>query len=99
MSVLHVDLRDGFKQDDVVLYLDNREVARRSGVTTNLTISHATSLEVEATQSPAMLRIDVPKQNISSSTVVDPMEMPFVAIFLRDGQVSFHQLKEAMPML
>jgi hypothetical protein len=99
MPVLHIDLREGFKQDDVILRLDDREAVRRSGVTTDLTISHAASFAVEAPAGPSTLRIDVPKQHVSSSTVVDPAETPFVAIFLRDQQISFHKLKEAMPML
>lgn len=99
MPVLHIDLRDGFKQDDVVLYLGDREAIRRSGVTTDLTISHAASLEIQAPSGPSTLRIEVPKQQASYSTDVDPAETPFVAIFLRDRQISFHKLKEPMPML
>ena len=99
MPVLHIDLREGFKQDDVILYLDDREAVRRSDVSTDLTISHAASLEVQAPAGSSTLRIEVPKQHVSSSTDVDPAETPFVAIFLRDRQISFHKLKEAMPML
>ena len=99
MPVLHIDLREGFKQDDVILYLGDLEAVRRSDVSTDLTISHAASLEVQAPPGPSTLRIEVPKQHVSSSTDVDPAETPFVAIFLRDRQISFHKLKEAMPML
>ena len=99
MSVLHVDLRDGFNHDDVILYLGNQEVARQSGVTTDLTISHAASLEVPVPPVPSTLRIEVPKQQVSFSESVDPAETPFVAIFLRGRQITFHKLKEAMPML
>jgi hypothetical protein len=99
MPVLHIDLREGFKQDDVIVYLGDREVARRSGVSTDLTISHAASIEVQAPEGRSALRIEVPKQHVSSSTMVDPEETPFVAIFLRDRQISFHKLKEAMPMM
>jgi len=99
MPVLHIDLRDGFNHDDVILYLGDREAARRSGVTTDLTISHAASLEVPAPAGPSTLRIEVPEQHVWSSTDVDPAETPFVDIFLRDRQISFHKLKEAMPML
>jgi hypothetical protein len=99
MPVLHIDLREGFKEDEVVLYLGDREAVRRSGVSTDLTISHAASFEVQAPAGPSTLRIEVPKQRVSSSTGVNPAETPFVAIFLRDRQISFHKLKEAMPML
>jgi hypothetical protein len=99
MPTLHVDLRDGFDHDDVILYLNNRESARRSDVTTNLTISHAAALDVPAPEGRCALRIDIPRQNISSSVDVDPAETPYVAILVREGRVEFHKLKEAMPML
>lgn len=99
MTALHIDLRDGFKQDDVIIHLGDQEVARRSGVTTDLTISHAASLEVPAPAGPSALRIEVPTQHVSFSENVDPVETPFVAIFMRNRQVTFHKLKEAMPML
>jgi len=99
MPTLHIDLRDGFKEDEVIIYLRDQEVARRSGVTTDLTISHAASLEVPAPSGPSTLRIDIPKQHVSFSESVDPVETPFVAIFIRNRQITFQKLKEAMPML
>ncbi len=48
MPAIHIDLRDGFDPDEVVLHLNNREAARGSDVTTDLTISHAASFDVPA---------------------------------------------------
>jgi len=39
VPAIHIDLRDGFDHDDVVLHVNNREAARVSDVTTNLTVS------------------------------------------------------------
>src|SRR5262245_17029259 len=98
-TILHIDLREGFKQDDVIIYLGDREVACRSDVSTDLTISYAASIEVEVSEGQSTLRIEVPKQHVSSSTIIDPKETPFVAIFLHDRQVAFHKLKKAMPVM
>ena len=76
MPTLHIDLRDGFDHDDVVLHVNNQEAARRSDVTTNLTISHAASLDVPAPEGRCDLRIEVPRQNISSSVDLDPADTP-----------------------
>ena len=46
MPAIHIDLRDGFDPDEVVLHLNNREAARCCDVITNLTISHAASYDV-----------------------------------------------------
>jgi hypothetical protein len=99
MPTLHIDLRDGFDHDDVVLKVNNREAARGSDVTTDLTISHAASFDVPAPEGRCALRIEIPTRNLSSSLDLDPADTPYVAIFVREGRVDFHKLKEAMPML
>jgi len=99
MPTLHILLRDGFDHDVVVLHVNNREAARGSDVTTDLTISHAASFDVPAPEGRCALRIEIPTQNISSSVDLDPADTPCVAAFVRKGRVEFHKLKEAMPML
>ncbi|MFY9558759.1 MAG: hypothetical protein WAQ52_00860 [Terriglobales bacterium] len=99
MPILHIDLRDGFNNDDVILYLNDREAARQSGVTTDLTISHAATIDVPAPEGPCTLRIDVPRQHISSRVQVNAADSPYVAIFLRDGAAQFHKLQEPLPMM
>lgn len=99
MPTLHVDLRDGFNDDDVILYIDEQEAARESGVTTDLTISRAATLDVPAPEGPCALRIDVPRQHLSARVQVNVADSPYVAIFLRDGAAEFHKLQEPLPML
>ena len=99
MPTLHIDLRDGFDQDDVIFYVNNREAGRLVGVTTNLTVSHAAALDVLVPEERCALRLDIPKKNISASIDVDAVDTPYVAIFVRQGIVEFHTLREAMPML
>jgi len=71
VRTLHIDLRDGFNQDDVIFHVNNQEVSRRTGVTTNLTISHAAVLDILVPEGRCALRLDIPKQNISASIDVD----------------------------
>lgn len=100
MPTLHIDLRDGFDQDDVIFYVNNAEAARLIGVTTNLTVSHAAALDVLVPEGRCALRLEIPKQNISASIIdVDAVDTPYVAIFVHQGIVEFHTLREAMPML
>jgi len=99
VRTLHIYLRDGFDQDDVIFYVNNREAARLIGVTTNLPVSRAGALDVLVPEGRCPLRLDIPKQNISASIDVDAVDTPYVAIFVRQGIVEFHTLKEAMPML
>jgi hypothetical protein len=99
VHTLHIDLRDGFDQDDVIFYVNNREAARLIGVTTNLTVLQAAALDVLVPEGRCALCLDVPKQNISASIDVDAVDTPYVAIFVRKGVVEFHTLREAMPIL
>jgi hypothetical protein len=99
VPTLHILLREGFDHDDVVLHVNNREAARGSDVSTDLSISHAASFDLLAPEGRCTLRIEIPKQNISASIDVDAADTPFVAIFIRHCIVEFHTLREAMPML
>jgi len=99
MHVLHLDLRDGFKHDDVVVYINDHESARASDLTTDLTISHAASFDLAVPDGPFTLRLEAPKQGVSASTVVDAAETPHVAAFILNGTPIFRKLKEAIPML
>jgi len=76
VPTLHIDLRDGFDQDDVTFHVNNQEVSRRTGVTTYLTVSHAATLDVLVPEGRCTLGLDAPKQNISVSIDVNAVNTP-----------------------
>ena len=47
MPTLHVDLREGFHRDTVIVRVDGREVYHRDGVETNYSVGLADRLSVE----------------------------------------------------
>ena len=99
MPVIQLDLRDGFRHDDVIVFVNDKEAARASDVTTDLTISYAASLHLTAPEGPFTLRLEVPHQGISAWTSVDAGETPYVAASLHNRAAAFHKSKEAIPML
>ena len=56
---LHVALRDGFHNDTVTIKVNGKEVYRKSGITTDLTISFADSVEVPVEGATARLEVTV----------------------------------------
>ncbi len=65
MPTLGIDLQDGFANDSVVVRVGDREVYRRDGVTTNLSISRADGVQVPVSDGPVAVQVDVPSRRLS----------------------------------
>lgn len=95
---LHVALRDGFRDDAVTIKVNGKEVYRKSGVTTDLTISFADSVEVPVEGGTAKLEVAVDGGQTRSEEV-RVAETPFVAVRIFGGTMEFRKSKEQIPML
>jgi hypothetical protein len=95
---LHVALRDGFRNDTVTIKVNGKEVYRRSGVTTDLTISYADSVEVLVEGTTVRLEVAVDGGQTGSEEV-RVAETPFVAVRILEGTMEFQKSKEQIPML
>src|SRR5262249_13190925 len=97
MSTLHIALQDGFAGDDVAIRVDGREVYRKGGVRTDLRISRADGLEVEA---GARARVEVEARGLTAATDVEPQATPHLGISLtRDGRVQMKPSAEPFAYL
>lgn len=99
MPTLHIDLRDGFKNDEVALSIDGKEAARLSNVTTNLAISYAASKDVPAPEGVCQLQIDLPNRGLSAQFEVDAAETPHITVFAHEGRLETRKFKEALPLM
>jgi hypothetical protein len=95
---LHVALRDGFQNDTVTIKVNGREAYRRSGVTTNLTISYADAVDVPVEGSRATVEVAVDGGQTGSEEV-RVVETPFVDVRILEGTMEFLKSKEPIPML
>ena len=95
---LHVALRDGFHNDTVTIKVNGKEVYRKSGITTDLTISFADSVEVPVEGATARLEVTV-EGGQRKSEEVRVAETPFIAVWILDGTMEFRKSKEQIPML
>jgi hypothetical protein len=95
---LHVALRDGFRNDTVTIMVNGKEVYRKSGVTTDLTISFADSVEVPVEGPTARLEVAV-EGGQNGSDEIRLAETPFVAVRILGGNLEFQTSKDPIPML
>jgi len=80
MSSLHIALQDGFAGDTVAIQLNGREIYRKDGVKTDLRISRADGIDVEAPDATAT--VEVQARSFSASASVDPARTPYLAVNL-----------------
>jgi hypothetical protein len=95
---LSVKLRDGFKNDSVTIFVDGREVYRKTGVTTDLVTSFADGFELDITE--AMMKFEVSVAGGPSiAKHISIIETPFVEVSTIDGKLEIRTSREEIPML
>lgn len=98
MMRLSVKLRDGFSNDTVTIKVNEKEVYRKSGVSTDLTISFADAVEVPVEQSIVQLQVAV-EGGQTKTKEVRVRETPFVDVWIIEGKMELRESQEEMPML
>jgi hypothetical protein len=98
VMVLHIKLRDGFSNDTVSIKLNGKEVYRKSGVTTNLTISFADAVEIPVEESVVKLEVAV-EGGQRKKKEIQVRETPFVDVWVIEGKMELRESKEEVPML
>ena len=95
---LRIKLRDGFRDQTVVITVDGREVYRKSGVTTDLSISYADAVEASTGAAPVKLAVRV-ENGPAASADIDPRRTPFVDVRVMDGKMELRASAAEQPML
>ncbi len=90
---LHLALHDGFDGDTVVLLVDGREVFRRGGVQTDPRTNLAASVDVPWSDPPQRLEVRLPESGLTGQHPLGG-QLPFVGVFVRDGEVRFRLSQE-----
>lgn len=96
--LLHIKLRDGFTNDTVSITVNEKEVYRKSGVSTNLTISFADAVDVPVETAVVKLVVTV-EGGQREEKIIQVRETPFVDVWLTEGRMELRESKEEVPML
>ena len=95
---LRVRLGDGFRNDTVSVRVNGVQVFHKSGVSTDLRISRADSVDVPVGTPTVRLEMSV-DGGPSAVKEITPAITPFVDANLVDGRLELQALEREMPML
>lgn len=71
-ATVHIDLREGFENDEVVIRLNETEVFRKAGVTTLPQVGRADAVEAPVEGGSVSIHVDLPRRGVSRSFTVAP---------------------------
>jgi hypothetical protein len=98
VMILRVRLGEGFQNNTVSVKVDGREVYRRTGVSTDWTISRADAVEVQTEAAAVQLEVAV-ENGPQVAQQITPAQTPFVEVRLVSGELLLLPLGEEPPML
>ena len=87
--MLHVDLQEGFDNDNVLMRLNDRPIYENSGVTTDLRISRADTVQVLLGDGPLRLSVSMPDRDISGSIIVQGRNAVYVGVSVTGDRLEF----------
>jgi hypothetical protein len=85
---IHIDLQDGFQDDEVIIRLDGKQVFHKT-VSTDARISRADGFQVLTAKPDSLVEIELPKKQIKGSQSFKPTGTPNVGISMREGKPQF----------
>lgn len=95
MTNLHIALQSGFRDDSVVITVNNREIYNKSGVTTNLVISLADKVNVLVDGQNALIKVNVTSKKIEGTVTIQVTDTPYLAVDLdKDSNLQMTPSKE-----
>lgn len=94
MPTVTVDLQDGFDDDVVEVWLGGERRWREDSVTTNLAISLAASVPLEAEAGESELRVAMPSRGVEAAQQLAVEQDVTVAVNLADDGLRLEPLGE-----
>jgi hypothetical protein len=95
---LILKLRDGFDNDTVQIKANGREVYHKSGISTDLTISFADSVEIDVRKSIVDLEVTV-EGGEKQKKEIDVKKTQFVEVWCIDGKMELRASHDEVPMM
>lgn len=96
MTLLRIDLQEGFQNDTVIIRVGGKQVFRQVGVTTKLMLGYAETLEVEVPEGPVRVRIKVPNRKLALTIPLEGTGTNYLGVYLEGGKIAFRTMDETM---
>ena len=95
MSVLRINLQEGFTNDTVVVWANGQEVFNKTGVKTRLQIGLAGAFEVDVPESSVDIQIALPLKNVSESFELQVSEPVHLGVSItHEGRITHRVSQE-----
>jgi len=95
MAQLLVHALDAFADDDVVVEVDGRPVARDDHVTTQLLLGHAATLTADVPAGQATVSVKVPTRALEATIGVDLREETHILASVESGALTLRTTESA----
>ena len=86
MGQINVYLENGFDHDRVTVSAGNEEHTEPD-VSTRYQVGLASVVELDASATTVVVRIEVPERGLTAEAEVDPTATPYVRVNITDGQL------------
>lgn len=96
MPSLTINLEEGFRDDTVVLKVNESEVLRRTGVSTDLSAGLAGSVEVQVPEGSIHLQISVPTKSLFRALELQVVADLSVRVSVMDGSLDVQTTSERL---
>src|SRR5688572_2900185 len=87
MALLHIDLQEGFEDENVVIKVAGKEAFRKTNVRTKLQIGLADSFETTIESGPVTVEIELPSKNLSKSIEVQGSNAVYLGVSVIEGKI------------
>ena len=95
MTLLKIDLQEGFVNDTVVISLDGKEVFRSTSVKSRTQIGFAHSMELQIEKDSVIIEISLPLKNISEEISLEVLVPTFLGVSItHEGKIDWQISKE-----
>jgi hypothetical protein len=84
MVLLHIDLKDGFQDDTVIIKVNNNEELKKEHITTDLRISLATKFTTNVASGEVILQVNIPSKNLADSYKFTANTETYIGISIMD---------------
>lgn len=91
---MHIALHDGFTGQTVAIAVDGREVYRRAGVRTDLTISRADAFDTTTAGPEADVEVTIEPGGQRAKIHLEVNATPYLAVDIKGGSIHFRPSRE-----
>jgi hypothetical protein len=89
MANLVIDLQEGFKDDTVVILVNEQEVFQKQGLSTDYSIGFADRAECQGPPGKRTVEVRLPQKNLTANVELDVQDTRYLGVKIHEGRIEF----------